>query len=286
MVIAPAMFCGNMVVGRATAGFIPPVALAFWRWTLVFLLMLPLVHRSLRHHRYDIRRELPDLLLLGALGMGVCGAFVYIGAATTTATNIGLIYAASPVIIILIGRFAFGEAMSRLQGAGVALALTGVLVIVLKGDILGLTRLAFVPGDLWIMASSCAWAAYSVLLRHRPTALPLMPRLAAIAACGALVMLPFVVWESLSGRVLHADLPTLGAILFLAVVPGFGAYQSHAYITRVLGASLTGLLNYLTPLYNMALSFLLLGETLHPYHIAGTVLVLAGLGLTTRIRRP
>src|SRR3954462_11722950 len=49
MVLAPAMFCGNMVVARATAGFIPPVALAFWRWTMVTLLLLPLVWRDLRH---------------------------------------------------------------------------------------------------------------------------------------------------------------------------------------------------------------------------------------------
>src|SRR3546814_1588308 len=88
-----------MLVARATHDLFPPVALAFWRWTATLALLLPFTAAALWRHRYDVLREWRDILVLGALGMGVCGAFVYIAADTTSATNIGLIYAASPILI-------------------------------------------------------------------------------------------------------------------------------------------------------------------------------------------
>ena len=66
------------------ATFVPPNALALGRWLLVALLLLPFVWPRLRPPPPSaLGREWPDLLMLGALGMWICGAFVYIGARTT-----------------------------------------------------------------------------------------------------------------------------------------------------------------------------------------------------------
>ena len=58
---------------------------------VVLLLMLILRGSQLWEQKRDILQEWRELSLLGVLGMGVCGAFVYIGAETTEATNIGLL---------------------------------------------------------------------------------------------------------------------------------------------------------------------------------------------------
>jgi drug/metabolite transporter (DMT)-like permease len=154
--VAPALFASNMLMARATHDLIPPVALAFWRWTATLVLLLPFTAGALLRHRRDIAREWRDFAVLGALGMGVCGAFVYIGADTTTATNIGLIYAASPILIVLFVRFGYGEPLGRLQGLGVALSLAGVLAVVCRGDPHVLLGLRFSVGDLWILAAMVA----------------------------------------------------------------------------------------------------------------------------------
>lgn len=280
--VAPALFASNMLTAKATADFFPPVALAFWRWFCTLLLLLPFTAATLLRHRAAVRREWRDLLVLGALGMGVCGAFVYIAADTTTATNIGLIYAASPILIVLIARFAYGEALSLLQGLGVLLSLPGVVIIICRGDLGVLTQLHFAAGDLWTLAAMSAWAVYAVMLRHRPSAMPMMVRFAAITAGGILVLLPFTVAEGLSG-----DLPPLAAssfltVAFLAVFASFGAYQVYGLIQRSLGAGPTSLLMYLIPLYNGVLAYLILGERLHAYHLIGAALVLPGIYLATR----
>ncbi|MEQ9606303.1 MAG: DMT family transporter [Kiloniellaceae bacterium] len=280
--VAPALFASNMLTARATHDFFPPVALAFWRWSATFVLLLPFTAGTLWRYRAAIVAEWRDILVLGALGMGVCGAFVYIGADTTSATNIGLIYAASPILIVVLARVFYGEALGLLQGGGILLSLAGVVAIVCRGELAVLLSLSFAPGDLWIVAAMAGWAFYAVLLRHRPSALPMMARFAAIAGGGILILLPFTVAEGLSGALPLWDARSFATVGFLAVVASFGAYQVYALVQRILGAGPTSLLMYLIPVYNGVLAYLLLGEELHSYHLLGAALVLPGIFLATR----
>ncbi|MGH6945732.1 MAG: DMT family transporter [Kiloniellales bacterium] len=280
--VAPALFAANMLTARATHELVPPVALAFWRWAATLALLLPFVGATLWRQRDLVLREWKDLLLLGALGMGICGAFVYIGADTTTATNIGLIYAASPILIVLIARCGYGEPFGARQGLGIALCLVGVVAIVCRGEPAMLRALAFVPGDIWILAATISWALYSVLLRHRESALGAMTRFAAIVLGGLVVLAPFHLGEALAGDIPQLTPETVAAVAFLALVASFGAYQVYALIQRRLGAGTTALLMYLIPLYNGLLAWLLLGERIEAYHLAGAALLLPGIWLATR----
>jgi len=282
MAAAPALFASNILVARAVADLMPPAALAFGRWGLAALLLLPVAARPLWRGRRAVRHELLDLFVLGFLGMVMCGAVVYIGAQTTTATNIGLIYAASPVFIIVLARIFYGETMSLVQTLGVALSLAGVLTIIARGDIGTLLGLTFTIGDLWILAASFSWAVYTVLLRHRPSTLGAAPRFAAIAIAGAVALLPLTLIEAAVVGPPRVDGFTAGIMLFLAIVPGLGAYQTYEFVQRRLGANRASLLMYLIPVYNAGLAWVLLGEQLRLYHFIGAAMVLPGIYLATR----
>ncbi|NMM44585.1 DMT family transporter [Rhodospirillaceae bacterium KN72] len=280
--LTPFFFCANMLVAKATVGVIPPIHLAFLRWSATFILLMPLVGPRLWVRRGAIFREWMDLLVLGALGMGVCGAFVYIGAESTSATNIGLIYSASPVLIILLSGMFYGEDVSRRQILGVAASLAGVLVIVCRGDLGVLLSLNFTSGDLWIVASTISWAVYSVLSRHRPSEMGLSTRFAAVTLAGVIVLAPFTAWEASQGHVPDYNWETFGWIAMLACIASFGAYQLYSYVQKVLGAGRSSLLMYLVPLYNAGLAWALLGEQPKMYHMVGALMVLPGLMLATR----
>jgi drug/metabolite transporter (DMT)-like permease len=281
MVIAPVLLTSNMLVARWVEGGIPPVAMAFGRWSLTFLILLPFVAGRLWRGRAAIAREWPGLLVLGGLGMGVCGAPVYIGAETTTATNIGLIYAASPILIVLLGRAFWGETVTVRQGAGIALCLSGVLTIIARGDAAVLYTLSFSVGDLWIVFAMAGWALYSVLLRRWPSRLSLLVRFAAITLGGVLCMAPFFAAEMALGERALLDTRTLGTMLFLALIPSISAYLIYGRLVAVLGPSRAGLLMYLVPLCNAGLAWVLLGERLQAYHLLGIGLILPGLYLAT-----
>ena len=140
--VTPALWSVNYLVARWAPGVIAPHALALGRWIVAALVLGAFCAAELRDKRDAIRHEWKQLLVLGALGMWVCGAFVYIGGRSTIAVNIGLLYAASPVLIALASALWLHERIGAKQMLGVALALAGVLHILLRGDWPALLRLA------------------------------------------------------------------------------------------------------------------------------------------------
>jgi drug/metabolite transporter (DMT)-like permease len=280
--LLPLFFASNMIVARWNAGEIPPMALAFWRWTFTLALLLPFVAERLWRGRDEIRAQWRLYLWLGFLGMVVCGGPVYLAGVTTTATNIGLIYAASPVLIVLLAHLRYGDPVGRRQAAGIAICLAGTLWIVLRGDPANALRLVFVPGDLLALAAMAAWSLYSVLLRHSTTTLDPTTRLAAICAGGVIANLPVVAAETVLVGMPAFDWTTLGTMLFVALVPGVGSYLSYSVVVAVLGAGTASLVMYLVPLYGAGLAWALLGERLADFHLVGLALLLPGLWLGTR----
>ena len=154
LVLTPGLLASNVVVARWSADFFPPNALAFWRWLIALLPMLAICGPALWRRRADALREWRDLLVLGALGMWICGAFVYIAGASTSATNIGLIYAGVPVMIMLLSATMFRERLTPAQVLGAALGLSGVLAIVTRGD---------------RSSRYSSWRSWPGLARTRPT---------------------------------------------------------------------------------------------------------------------
>lgn len=284
--ITPVLWTVNYLVARSAPGIIEPHLLALLRWLVAGLLFGIGARTELWTHRQKILTDWKHYLVLGALGMWICGAWVYIGGRTTSALNIALIYALAPVLIVALSAWWLRERFGWLQGLGVALALAGVLHVVLKGEwgALGLVR--FVPGDGWILAATLSWTFYSVLLKKWPSPLGARARLAVISLAGVLVILPFAAWE-----VAHAVAPVLswhgfGLALAAAIFPGYGAYLAYSVMQRELGAAQVSVVLYLMPVYAAAMAWLVLDEALHPYHAMGMVLVLPGIYLVTRGPRP
>ena len=281
--LSPAFFAVNMLMARY-ATFVPPNALALGRWLLVALILLPFVWPRLARHRRALAREWPDLLMLGALGMWICGAWVYIGGRTTPALNIGLIYAASPILIVVLGRLLYCERLTAARIAGIVLCLAGVAAVFAKGRFDNLLSVRFSEGDLWIAAASACWGLYSILLKHRQSALDPLTRLCVISMAGSLVLLPFALGEAVFWHGPDfTDWRTWAAWIVLAIVPGVGAYGAFAFCVRELGPSVTGVSMYLGPLYVGLMAWAALGETPQWYHLIGTLLVLPGLFLATRL---
>jgi drug/metabolite transporter (DMT)-like permease len=280
--VVPALWSSNYLIARLAHGVILPHQLAFGRWALALLLLLPFVGRGLGGRGEVWRREWPQLLVLGALGMWICGAWVYLGGQTTSATNIALIYAATPVAITVAGVKLLHERMSPAQRAAVAAALAGVLFVIAKGDPVELLAVRFVRGDAWIVAAAVSWTAYSVLLKRWPSALGPGQRLVAIIAGGLLVLLPFTLWELATQPAPPLGGRALLLVVLAAVLPGALSYGAYSFLQRELGASRTALLLYLAPVYGALGAWLVLGEVPGWYHAAGAALILPSIWLATR----
>lgn len=279
----PLFFSSNIVLGRAAIEMgAEPFTLAFLRWFLTGLVLLPFVWPALR----DLDKALKGLMLplawMGFLGMWVCGALVYFALKYTSATNGTLIYTSSPVMIILIEWLFRGRQVGWREACGVAVALAGVVVIVTKGSAAALLALSFNLGDLIFVATAISWAIYSVGLKsQRFSNLPTLPLFTLIAFSGALLLAPFALVETIVLDTFPAT-PALwtcvaGIVVFASVV-AFSAFQ---YGVGAIGPSLTGIFLYLLPVYGVSLAVLLLGERLALFHLWGILLVAGGVVLAT-----
>lgn len=280
--IAPALWSVNYLVGRWAPGIIAPHALALFRWLVAALLLGALARHELLAKRDRIAAEWTQFVVLGALGMWVCGAFVYIGARTTTAVNIGLLYGIAPVLIALASALWLRERFGALQMAGVALALAGMLHILVKGQWHALADVRINPGDAWVAVAVACWAAYSLLLRAWPSAFSPVARLTLIACGGIVVLLPFTVWEALAWLPSELSWKSVALVLAAALLPGAGAYAAYSYMQRTLGAARVAVVLYLGPLYSGLIGWLVLGERIEGFHALGALLILPGIWLSTR----
>lgn len=282
LLVMPLFFSSNLVIARAMGDSVPPFTLALLRWGVAVLILLPFTIDGLRQSAALLAAHWRRIVLLGFLGMWICGAGVYWALGLTTATNGTLIYTTSPILVLLIERIAYGKALPWMRLAGVLVAVTGVAVIVLKGDPTALARLDLNLGDLGIAAAALAWAVYSLVLRNDGLArLPTMPLFTAIAIAGVATLAPFsaaeLAIEGGSPRTVHDWAGVFGLALFSAV----GAFSLYQYGVKIVGPAVTSCFLYLLPVYGVGMSVLFLGEALHLHHLAGMALVLGGLVAAT-----
>ena len=280
--IQPIFMASNLVVARGGVEFVPPISLAFWRWAVVFIMLLPFTFLSLKKNFKIIKKEYKKLFFLGATGCGVCGAFPFLAGETTTITNMGIIYTSSPIFIILISSFFFNEKVNMIKIVGLISCLIGVFIIIIKGDPQLLINLNFTIGDLWMLAAAIGWALYSVYLFYWKTELEMFQRFTLIAFFGALSLLPFYIIEEIMVERTLFNSEFFLWVIFAAVSPGIIAFTLYTQAQKYLGATLTGFTLYIFTIYAAIYGFIFFNEKLEHYHFVGTALVFFGVYLAKK----
>ena len=271
----------NLVVARGGVEHVPPISLAFWRWSTVFFLLI-LFNYKIFNKKKILLKEYKELFFLGLMGCGVCGAFPFIAGQTTTIINMGIIYTSSPIFIILLSYFLFKEKMNLFKLIGLVSCLFGVLTIIIKGEYLSFISLKFTKGDLWMLGASIGWALYSIFLFNWKSSLSVFERFTAISFFGALSLLPFYILEQNFVVSTIFDMKFLFWIFFAAISPGIIAFILYTYTQKYLGATTTGFTLYLFTVYGAFYGILFFGETLELFHLYGTFLVFLGVYLVRK----
>lgn len=277
LVLAALFWAGNVVAARAIHGEMGPLTLAFLRWALVLLLLLPWALPRLWRNRAVICCHLPILLLLSLLSVSGFTAFIYLGVQETTAANATLLQSAAPVVILLLNALLLRQPPSRQQWFGVTCSLLGVLLLVSRGHPELLQRLEIGRGDLWVGAGVLSWSLYSVALLRRPAALDGFTLFAFNVVVGSIALLPLAWSEWRLGAAPQWSEAVVGTLVFMAVFPSILSYLFWNRGVAELGAARAGLFIHLLPLFGVLLSVLFLGETLQLYHGAGMLLIFIGI---------
>jgi len=287
LTLPPLMWAGNAVVGRVVADQVSPMTLNLLRWSIAFVLLLPLAAPVL-HPSSPLWRSWRRFASLSLLAIGGYNALLYLSLNTSTPVNVTLVGSITPVFMLLIGRLFFAKTISIRQWFGAALSILGVMVVLSRGELDVLLQVRLVPGDVYMLLASAGWSYYSWMLVH-PTSEP-----SSIRSNWSAFLLAQIVfglgWSSLFASSEWAlglgrftpSWPMAAALLFIAVCPALLAYRAWgAGVTRA-GPSVAGFFINLTPLFTALLSSVFLGEVPHLYHAAAFAMIVGGIAVSSR----
>ena len=281
LIAASASWAGSGVAARAAAGNVPPVTLAFLRWSIALLLFLPFGGLPLWRERRAFLQHWKTVVAFGFFGIVGFTTPYYVGLHFTTVVNSTILNATGPIMVVFLSFAMLGVVIARRQLAGIGLALIGALVIVARGDLDRLAAFAFNLGDGLVLAAYLSWSMYTVMLRWRPQGLSQYSFLVAMIGVSCLMLAPGFAWELARGMTFE---PTGGNLLIVgysAVVASVVAYLFWNMAVPVLGANRAAVSLYLQPAFGVIFGIVILGEAVEPFHFVGVIAIFAGVYLST-----
>jgi drug/metabolite transporter (DMT)-like permease len=274
-------WAGNTVLGRLVAGHVPPMQLAFIRWSGAFAILLPFAATHLARDWPIIRKHAGMMTLYALFGFSAYNTMAYYGLQYTTAINGLLLQSIGPLFVALWTFVLFGDRLTLRQAAGICVSLTGVVVIICHGSLAILLGIGFNRGDVWFVIALLFYGFYTAMLRKRPPIHPLS-FLAVGMGWGAVLLIPAVVIELASGRAMIFDAESVASFAFICIFPSLLGYLFLNRGIELVGANRAAPFIHLVPVFGSVLAIVLLGERFELFHAVGYGLVFSGITIATR----
>ena len=286
LVCATLFWAGNFMVGKyAFMTEIPPLSLVFYRWSLVWIILLPFTYKEIIKYRDTIINNLPLLFFLGFTSVGLFNSFTYLSLIYTQVINASLFNTAIPAIIILLCFLFKVEKTNKFQILGLIISVCGILAIITRLELEILFTLNFNKGDLIMIGGVITWGVYSTLLKKKKFYLPLLTLVHVICTFGLIIVFPQFFYEYSNGQLINFDINIVYTLIFLALFPSIGSYYCWAGAVSIIGANRAGIFLSLIPLFSTIMAILFYNEQFKFFHLIGAILIILGLFLSNKETR-
>ena len=283
LVCATLFWSGNFIVGKfAFLENIPPLSLVFYRWSLVWIILLPFTFKEILKHKDIILNNLPILFFLGFTSVGLFNSFTYLSLIHTQVINSTLFNTAIPAIIILLCFLFKIEKTNKFQILGLIISVLGILSIITKLDIEIFLSLNFNKGDIIMIGGVITWGIYSTLLKKKKFTLPLLTLVHVICTFGLICVFPQFFYEFSQGQFIEFNTNLFYILIFLALFPSIGSYYCWAGAVSIIGANRAGIFLSLIPLFSTIMAIAFYKEQFQFFHLIGAILIIIGLFLSNK----
>lgn len=278
-IAATIFWSGNFTVARGLTESIPPISLAFWRWTTAVILLMPFAFKALIVDKEILKHHYRYIIITSILGVSLFNTLIYIAGHTTTAINMSLIAITFPIFIIILSRYFYNELITINKSIGILLVIAGVVTLITKGDFSIMKNLKFAKGDLWMLLAAITFAIYSILIKHKPTQLGTRSFQLSTFITGLLFLTPFYIWESTTTdfQIKAIDSNTLYSILYLGLFASLFSYILWGKAVEKIGPTKSSIIYYTLPIFSGLLAYVILGEKIASIHIISMSLIIFGV---------
>ena len=283
LVCATLFWAGNFMVGKfAFLTNIPPMSLVFYRWSLVWIILLPFTLKEIIRSKEIILKNLPLLLFLALTSVGLFNSFTYLSLVHTQVINASLFNTAIPAIIILLCFLFKIEKTNKYQILGLIISILGILSIITKLNLKIILSLNFNKGDLIMIGGVITWGLYSSFLKRKTFTLPLLTLVQVLCSLGLIFIFPQFFYEFSHGQKIDLNIDLFYILIFLALFPSIGSYYCWAGAVSIIGANRAGIFLSLIPLFSTIMAIYFYDEQFQFFHLIGAILIILGLFLSNK----
>jgi len=279
---ATIIWSGNFIIARGVHESIPPVTLAFFRWLVAFVVITPFSFKYFLKDFTAIKQNYKYIFITSFLGITLFNTLIYIAGHSTEAINLSLIAITTPVFIIIFSRILFKDKITPLNITGIAVTISGIIMLICKGSMEALTSISFSAGDIWMLSAAVIFSIYSLLIRKKPDGIGTMSFLFVTFGLGLIMLIPFFVYETLSLNPATYNVNVIISILYAGVFASIGGFIMWNKAISLIGASESGIIYYSLPLFSTLWAILILGEQVRPVHFISMILIISGILLATK----
>jgi drug/metabolite transporter (DMT)-like permease len=283
LILATLFWAGNFTVGKfAYTENIPPYSLAFLRWALVWVILIPLTFREILKKKNEIKDNLSLFFILGLTSVGIFSSFTYNALNHTQVINASLFNTAIPVSIILVCFLLKIEKTNIFQISGLIVSVLGILAIITRLDLNILLTLSFNKGDIYMLVAIISWGIYSALLKRKTFSISLLSLIQVICTFGLIVLLPAFLFELTQEKIIEVNSNFFYILFFIAIFPSIGSYYCWAGAVSIIGANRAGIFLSLIPLFSTIFAIIFFNEKFLFFHFIGSILIILGLFLSNK----
>ena len=245
---------------------LPPLFLTLMRFVVVAIILVPFCRIS----RSQLRFLLPLAFTFGFMHFSL----LFVGMSFTDAGTGAIVVQLGTPIAMLLAMAILKERLSPIQLLGIAISLSGVVV---------LTGSPTIPAWwvlLILLCSACGWAISNLIVKTSPPIKPL-----TLTAWISFLAIPIVgsaswIMESHQLYALsHAGWHGWFSILYSAICSSILAYSVWYWLLRKYNVNLIMPYSLLTPVLSVIMGVLVLGDSMNSFKIFGALLVIAGTAI-------
>ncbi len=274
----------NLIVASYFATTLMPFEIAFGRWLVASLILVPAAWAGIKQNYRLLLDNWPLIATLAVTGIVLDNTLIYYAGRTASAVNMGVLDVTGPIFLVILTRIFRKIEIRPQQIAGLAIAVLGVLVIILRGDFTRLGQMKLVSGDFWMLLNTFCFAVYSLLQSKRPAAVSQPVFLAATAVLGVIILFPLMWWEVGEKRLLTMNGEDLAVLVYLGIFNSVISYLAWNTALAKIGNVKTSIIYYLLPIFSGAEAYFILNEHIYASQVWGGLLVVGGIAMVSLTR--
>ena len=256
----------------------PPVSLAFYRWSLAAVCIMPFAIKKFMQQRQIIWAHKSYIFWTAFTGITIFNTFIYMGGHYTSAINLALIgTTAAPVFVTFMGAVFLKEQISRYRITGMVICIVGIVFLLCQGSLQKLAQFHFGKGDVLVFISAFSFAIYNTLVKKKPAAISPIVFLSTIFTLGVLCLLPFYLYETTHTPAVSWNGNMVAIVFYLGIGNSIIGFFCWNAAIKKLGSSATALFANLIPIFSTIEAVIYLGEAFSTIHLISGVLVICGL---------